>query len=121
DILDKNPTGEARGEVKTFRYGLRPKRADVKIPGVTVTTFDPNTEKFSNRSTEPIDLKVVQSSKMSAGDLVSGARSQTDELRSREGGIFQNFTNMAALQDQPPDPVLYASLVAGLWMLFGVA
>jgi hypothetical protein len=121
DILDKNPTGEARGEVKTFSYGLRPKRADVKIPGVTVTTFDPNTEKFSNLSTEPIELKVVQSSKMGTGDLVSGARSQTDELRNREGGIFQNFTNMAALQDQRPDPVLYASLAAGLWMLFGVA
>jgi hypothetical protein len=121
DILDKNPTGETKGDVKIFSYGLRPRRVDVKIPALTITTFDPNTEKFTELSTHPIDLKVVQSSKMSTGEVVSGARPQSDELRNREGGIFQNFTNMAALQDQRPDPALYAALAVGMWVFVAFA
>src|SRR5439155_476812 len=69
-ILDKNPTGRSEGSVKQFAYALRPKRAGVKIPALTVTVFDPDTEKFSDVATRPIALTVTAGSHVGAGDLV---------------------------------------------------
>ena len=52
EILDKNPTGRKDGEAKRFEYALRPKRAGVDIPSLAVTVFNPDTEKFSEITTE---------------------------------------------------------------------
>ena len=41
EIIDKNPTGHTEGDVKRFEYALRPRRAGVEIPPVTVIDLQP--------------------------------------------------------------------------------
>ena len=121
DIIDKSPTGHSEGDKKTFSYALRPKRAGVQIPGFNVTTFDPETEHYIQANTEPIKLTVTQAAQVNAQDLVSGAPSQkAQEVRNRTGGLFQNFADLTALQDQRADPLFYGITAAALWTLYGL-
>jgi hypothetical protein len=116
EVLDKNPTGRREKEVKRFEYALRPKRAGVGIPPLTVTVFDPETERFSEVATEPIALDVSAASRLSAGDLIGslpGAGPQA--IKSREQGIFQNVTAPSELTDQRVNVLALAGLTVGLW------
>jgi len=116
EILDKNPTGRREGEVKRFEYALRPKRAGVGIPSLAVTVFNPDSEKFSEISTQPIALAVSAASHLGAGDLVGSLPgSGTQEIKSREQGIFQNVTDPSELHDERVDVVALAGVTAGLW------
>ena len=119
-IVDKNPTGRSEGNVKRFAYALRPKRAGVGIPALAVTVFDPDTERFSEITTRPIALTVSEASRLSAGDLVGAlAASGTQEIRSREQGIFQNVTDLTELRDQNVHVATLAETAAGLWCAVG--
>ena len=116
EIMDKAPTGQSAGEIKTFAYGLRPKRAGVTIPALSVSLFNADTEKFNEHATEPIALTVTQSSQVGAGDLVAAPLSpHSTLLRNQQGGVFQNFQEMGALQDQRTDPIAYAIAALALW------
>jgi hypothetical protein len=116
EILDKNPTGRKVGEVKRFEYALRPKRAGVEIPSLAVTVFSPDTEKFSELATKPIALTVSAASRLGEGELVGSlAGTGTQEIRSREQGIFQNVTDPSELKDERVDVVALAEATAGLW------
>ena len=53
DLIDKDPTGRIDGQVKEFEYVMRPKRADVNIPALKFSTFDPGTESFEDVTTLP--------------------------------------------------------------------
>ncbi len=124
-IVDKAPTGRNEGNVKHFAYALRPKRAGVGIPTLKMTIFDPDTEKFSEVATRPIELTVSEGSHLGAGDLVGTlTTSGTQEIKSREQGIFQNVTDLSELRDQNVNVATLAEMAAGLWcgvgLLFGV-
>jgi BatD DUF11 like domain len=120
EILDKSPTGRKEREMKRFEYGLRPKRAGVGIPPLVVTIFNPDTEKFSEITTEPIALDVSAGSRLGAAELVgSVSGSATPEIKSREQGIYQNITDPSDLHDERVNVIALGEITAGLW--FGVA
>jgi len=120
-ILDKNPTGRSEGNVKRFAYALRPKRPDVGIPALTMTVFDPETEKFKEVVTRPIALTVTEGAHLGAGDLVGTVTtSGTPEIKSREQGIFQNVTDLSQLRDQNVNVIALLETAAGLWCGVGL-
>ncbi len=116
EILDKNPTGRKEGDAKRFDYALRPKRADVAIPSLAVTVFNPDRETFSEITTQPIALSVSAASRLDAAELVGSVTSPgTPEIKSREQGIFQNVTDPSELKDQRVDVVALAAVAGGSW------
>ncbi|MGD0088773.1 MAG: BatD family protein [Planctomycetota bacterium] len=120
DIIDKAPTGEAKGGVKHFAYGLRTKKAGPGIPPITVTLFNPETERFVDVLTEPLKLNISASAQLNAGNLVGALPAgQSRELRSHQEGIFQNVVDVAELGDQRVRPVSYLLAVAAMWLLYG--
>ena len=120
DIIDKAPTGEAKGGGKRFAYGLRVKKSGPGIPPLTISTFDPQTERFVDVVTEPVKLNITESTRLNAGDLVGALpANQPRELRSHQEGIFQNVMDVAELGDQRVRPLSYIVAVAMLWLLFG--
>ena len=120
DLIDKNPTGRVEGATKKFTYAMRPKRANVSIPGVSIASFDPRTEKFSEFLTKPIPLDVSEATRITAGDLV-GTTSVTNskEIKTRSEGIFQNITDPSQLRDERVDLGLWGKLTAGIWFTTG--
>ena len=104
------------GQREAIRMRLRPKRPGALIPALTVSVFDPDTEKFREIATNPIAVTVSEGSRVSAGELVgslfsSGAR----DIKSREQGIWKNVTDPRELKDQRVNVVTLAGLTAGLW------
>ena len=122
EIIDKAPIGQVSGETKTFSYGLRPKRAGVSIPPLKVSLFDVDSEKFNEITTEPIALTVTQAAHVDAGDLVaSPTTTKTATIRNQQGGFFQNFQDMSALQDQRISPVGWGAGALAAWIGCGIA
>ena len=120
EILDKNPTGRKERETKQFEYGLRPKRAGIGIPSLAVTVFNPDTEKFSEITTEPIALGRDGRHSLGAGDIVgSVSGSATKEIKSREQGIFQNITDPSELGDERVNVIALGASTVGLWLGVG--
>ena len=116
EVLDKHPTGRTQGEVKRFEYALRPKRAGVVIPPLTVTVFDPDTEKFAEIATRPTALDVSAASHLGSGDVVGSLPgSGTPEIKSRAQGIFQNVTDPSELNDERVNVVALAAATAVVW------
>lgn len=121
DIIDKAPTGESKGDTKRFTYGLRPKRAGVSLPPLTVTFFDPVKESFADVTTAAIPLTVTEAAQLKAGELVGNlAAPQTREIRSRQAGIFQNISDVSELGNQAVRPLFYISGVTGLAAAYGL-
>ena len=118
EIIDRAPTGRVDGDVKKFAYGLRPKRAGVSLPALTLTNFDPTTEAFTEVSTEPIALEVAEATSLSTDELV-GAISPTGnkEIRKSDFGIFQNITDPTELQNDDVRLTDWLPVVGGLWCI----
>jgi hypothetical protein len=120
EVIDKNPTGQTAGEVKRFSYALRPRRAGVGIPPLSVTVFNPDTEQFTGIETDPIILSVSEASRLGAGDLVGSlSGTGTSEIRTREQGIFQNITDPSQLADQRVSVLALVEATAGMWCAVG--
>ncbi len=118
EIIDKAPTGRVDGEIKKFAYGLRPKRAGVSLPALTLTNFDPTNEAFTELSTEPITLEVTEASSLSTDELVGAiSPSGNKEIRKSDSGIFQNITDPAELQNDDVRLKDWFPVVGGLWCL----
>ncbi|MGC8640935.1 MAG: BatD family protein, partial [Isosphaeraceae bacterium] len=116
EVLDKNPTGRKAGEVKRFEYALRPKRAGVGIPALTVNVFNPDTEKFSEIATRPIALNVTTASQLAAGEIVGSLPGpEAPSIKSREQGIFQNVIDPSELRDERVNVAALAGASAGVW------
>ena len=91
DIVDKSPVGRVENKSKKFAFALRPKRAGVTIPALSLSTFDPITENFVNINTEPIGITVSEASAtLASGDLVGalGGGSSTTEIKHEQKGFF---------------------------------
>jgi hypothetical protein len=124
EIIDKAPTGRVNGDIKKFAYGLRPKRSGVSLPSMTLTNFDPTTEAFTEISTEPIPLEVVEATALSTDELVGAiSPSGNNEIRRSDSGIFQNVTDLAALKNDDVRLTDWLPVVGGLWCvsIFSVA
>ena len=118
EIIDKAPTGRVDGDIKKFAYGLRPKRAGVSLPSLTLTNFDPTTEAFTEISTEPIALEVAAASSLSTDELVGAiSPSGNKEIRKSDSGIFQNITDPAELQNNNVHLTDWLPVIGGLWCL----
>ena len=118
EIIDKAPTGRVDGEVKKFAYGLRPKRAGVSLPALTLTNFDPTTEAFTEISTEPIALEVAEATSLSTDELVGAiSPSGNKEIRKSDSGIFQNITDPAELQNEDVRLTDWLPIVGTVWCL----
>jgi len=124
EIIDKNPVGRVENGSKKFAFALRPKRAGVSIPALTLSTFDPATESFVDITTEPIGLTISEASAtLASGDLVGslGGGNSTTEIKTRAEGIFHNVTELSQLRDERADLMSGLSWVGGLWLLSGLA
>jgi hypothetical protein len=120
EIVDKHPIGHSVGEVKRFEYALRPKRAGVGIPSLAVAVFNPDTESFSELTTQPIALTVSNASRIGAGDLVGSlAGSAPEEIKAQAQGIFQNVTDPTELGDQRVNVFALAAAAAVSWCVVG--
>jgi BatD DUF11 like domain len=120
EIIDKNPTGHTEGAIKRFEYALRPKRAGVGVPALSLTVFNPLTESFSEIATEPIALSVSEASQLGAGELVGslggGAR---EEIKAQAHGLFHNVTDPTELFDQRVNVIALAGGAALAWCVAG--
>ena len=121
DLIDKSPTGRIEGSVKKFAYALRPKRPGVRIPELTISTFNPESEEFENLKTATIPLEVAEAEKLNIGDLV-GNRSSTSlsTMKSRSEGIFQNVIDPAELGDQRISLYAWTQSAVFVWCVAGV-
>jgi len=124
EIVDKNPVGRMEGNSKKFAYGLRPKQPGVSIPPLTLSTFDPATESFSEITTEPILLTVSSpTASIAGGDLIGaiGSQKKLTEIRSMSEGIFHNVTDASQIADERYVLVDSVPWVVGLWFGTGIA
>jgi hypothetical protein len=120
DVIDQAPTGRIDGDVKTFSYGLRPKRAGVTIPALAVATFDPDADKFVFAKTNAIPIEVTEASKLTANDLVGSLPTQAGNgIQKNSSGIFQNITDPTLLVDERVDWRKWLGLALGIWTLAG--
>jgi hypothetical protein len=116
EIIDKSPTGRVESGVKKFGYAMRPKRASVSIPAISVSTFDPTTELFTQISTDAISLEVSEASKLSTSELVGAVpATATNEIQKSSSGIFQNITDPRELRDERVRIGAWLSTVAAFW------
>ena len=121
EIIERAPTGEVKQETKSFAYSLRPKRAGVSIPALSVTVFNPDSEKFVDMQTSPIELKVTAVTMLNAQELVTAVPAgRGHELHSRNQGIVQNISNPAVVYDQHVNPLSYILASVGTWGICGV-
>ncbi|MDB5387200.1 MAG: hypothetical protein JWM11_2846 [Planctomycetaceae bacterium] len=121
DLIDKNPTGRIEGAVKKFAYAMRPKHPNISIPALTVTLFDPQSEKFSDIATTAIPLEVSEASRVTSGDLVGSLPAAgSSEIKSRAEGIFQNITDPSVVRDESINVWAWSELVLGVWCLSGI-
>jgi hypothetical protein len=124
DIVDKSPVGRVEGNDKKFAFALRPKRAGVSIPALSLSTFDPTSESFVETVTEPIPISVADaSSSIVGGDLVGsvGGGKTTTDMKTRSEGIFHNITDVSQVRDQRLDLWSGLKWVVGLWLCTGIA
>jgi hypothetical protein len=120
DLIDKNPTGRVEGSVKKFAYAMRPKRANVHIPALSITTFDPLAEKFAEITTNAIPLEISEATRITGGDLVGSLPTTASaEIKSRAQGIFQNITDPSELRDERINLLAWGQAAAGVWCLTG--
>lgn len=123
DIVDKNPVGRMENSSKKFTFALRPKRAGVSIPALSLSTFDPTSESFSSIRTDPIAMEVMEASTLGGGDLIGaiGSGKPVTDIKTRADGIFHNVTDVSLLRDERLDLMNGLKWVAGLWMGTGIA
>ena len=120
DVIDRNPTGRIEGDVKRFAYALRPRRAGVEIPALSITVFNPDAEEFSAITTRPIALSVSEVNRVGAGDLVgSVSAAGTPEIKSREQGIYQNITDLGEMRDERVNVKALAGTAVAIWCAVG--
>lgn len=120
ELIDKNPTGRIEGAVKRFAYAMRPKRAGVSLPALSVSTFDPGTAMFSEIATSPIHLEVSEASRITSGDLIgSSSASSTADIKTRTEGIFQNITDPSGLRDERISLVTWGGIAVLAWSVAG--
>lgn len=123
DIVDKNPVGRQENSSKKFAFALRPKRAGVSIPALSLSTFDPTSESFSSIRTDPIAMEVTEASTIGGGDLIGsiGAGKPVTDIKTRADGIFHNVTYVSQLRNERLDLMNGLKWVAALWMGTGIA
>lgn len=120
DLIDRNPTGRIEGAIKKFAYALRPRRPNVSIPALKITTFDPKQEKFLEISAAAIPLEVSEATKITAGDLVGSLpTSASPEIKTRAQGIFQNIANPAEVYDDRVNVSAWGGTTVAIWSLAG--
>lgn len=120
DLVDKNPTGRVEGSVKRFSYALRPRKAGIGIPALTISTFDPKSETFREVHTEAIPLQVTEAEKLTSGELIgTRAASSRTAMKSRSEGIFQNITDISELKDQRVSLVNWCEAALAVWAIAG--
>ena len=123
DIVDKSPVGRVENNSKKFAFALRPKRAGVSIPAMSLSTFDPTSEKFTSITTDPVSITVSEASSIVGGDLVGsvGSGKPVADIKTKSEGIFHNITNLSQLRDERLDLVNGLKWVGGLWLGAGIA
>jgi len=123
DIVDKSPVGRVENNSKKFAFALRPKRAGVSIPAMSLSTFDPTSEKFTSIITDPVSITVSEASSIVGGDLVGsvGSGNAVADIKTRSEGIFHNITDVSQLRDERLDLANGLKWVGGLWLGAGIA
>ena len=123
EIVDKSPVGRLENDQKKFAYGLRAKRAGVSIPALSLSTFDPTSEKFTVVTTDPIVIDVSAASTLAGGDLVGsiGTSKPVTDIKTRAEGIYHNITDVTQVRNERSDLVKGLKWVAGLWLCSGIA
>ncbi len=123
EVVDKNPVGRLENDTKKFAYGLRAKRAGVTIPALSLSMFDPTSEKFSSVTTDPIAIDVSEASSIASGDLVGsiGTSKSVADIKMRAEGIYHNITDVTQIRNERVDLLEGLKWIAGLWLCTGIA
>lgn len=120
ELIDRTPTGRIESSIKRFSFAMRPKKTNVSIPAIEISTFDPNAEKFVLTQTKPIALTVSDAARVTAGDLIGNmSTSQTASIKSRSEGIFQNITDPREVRDERINLLAFGLGVTGMWLVSG--
>lgn len=95
ELLDPDPIGVVDGDVKRYRYALRPKTTAAKIPALKFHTFDPEKETFVEIESQPIELKIDEAQlanlTSNAGDSPFGRSSTFDnDAETRDANSLPN-------------------------------
>jgi len=118
-IVDKAPPGQAKGDVKTFAYVLRPKKAGVSIPPITVSAYNTDSEKFEPLVSNAVALNVTDAPQLRPDELISGAPINSGHrITGREKGVFQNIAEPSEISVSALHPNEYWLAIAGMWIAY---
>lgn len=124
-VPDEPLAGTVTGNAKVFTQTVRAKSERVtRIPAIPLSFFDPATETYVTRASDPIPIVVKAGSQIGVSDIVAAPsstlpRPQTS-LRTVSGGILANYTADEALSQEAPFRMtwLWVALLAAPPALF---
>ena len=118
-IVDKSPPGQAKGDVKSFSYVLRPKKSGVSIPPVSVSVFNTDNEKFEPMTSNAVALNVTDAPQLRPDELISGAPLNSGHhITGHEKGVFQNIAETSEIGIPALNPNSYWIAIAGMWIAY---
>lgn len=120
-VVDKAPPGQTSGNIKSYSYTLRPKKAGVSIPPIPVTVFDMQSEKYDELAFNSIPLNVSDAPQLRADEVVSGVPVGAGRsIGGHEKGVFQNIADPVEIGKPALNPTLYMAAVIGLWIFYAL-
>lgn len=120
-IVDKAPPGQAKGDVKSFSYVLRPKKSGVSIPPVSVSVYNTDSEKFETLASNAVALNVADAPQLRPDELISGAPLNSGhKITGHEKGVFQNIAETSAIGVAALNPNAYWIAILAMWIVYAV-
>jgi len=102
-VPEEELAGTVIGMVKEFRQTIRAKNDGVtSIPPIWFSYFDPRQERYVTLKTDPIPLKVKESTRLAISQAVAGGGhgGERTELTAVKTGLLANYDDLQALLAQ---------------------
>ncbi|MCO8122173.1 BatD family protein [Stieleria sp. TO1_6] len=119
-VPDEPLAGIVDGEQKLFSTTIRPRKQGItEIPGIPLSYFDPDQEKFVTVYSHPIQITVDQADTLELSSIVSGGDNassgdSSDATTNPSLVSFDNFSGQSVLNSRPGAASL---LAANRWWL----
>jgi len=102
-VPDEQLAGVVENGVKKFSQSIRAKRDDVtEIPPIAFAYFDPQSERYVTLKSDPIAVKVKESTRMAVSQVVEGGPRPgvPTELTMLDAGLWANYDDVSDLLAQ---------------------
>ncbi len=120
-VVDKAPPGQTSGNVKSYSYTLRPKKAGVSIPPIPVSIFDLQNEKYDELAFNAIPLTVSDAPQLRPDEVISGVPAGAGRsIGGHEKGVFQNIADPTEIGKPALNSAFYTAAVVGLWFFYAL-